>query len=99
MWSATLAVLIVALTACQPRVSRWVELENRTGETVSVKWLGDTNYGRQVPPGESSRIAVVSGACLRNGAKDVIVAETASGRRFTFGPPACKGGKWVLQAK
>lgn len=98
IWSATLSVLIVALTACQPRTSRWVELENRTSETVSVKWLGDATAGRQVPPGDSTRIAVVSGGCLRNGAEDVIVGETASGRRFTFGPPACKGGKWTLPA-
>ncbi|MER6944480.1 hypothetical protein ABT294_10705 [Nonomuraea sp. NPDC000554] len=98
IWSTTLAVLIVALSACQPRTSRWVELENRTSETVSVKWLGDANYGRQIPPGESARIAVVSGACLHMGAEDVIVADTASGRRFTFGPPACKGGKWTLPA-
>jgi hypothetical protein len=76
-----------------------MEVENRTGETVSVKWLGDADYGRQVPPGGSVRIPVVSGGCLRNGAEDVIVADTVSGRHFTFGPPACNGGKWVLQAK
>ncbi|MEV6148722.1 hypothetical protein AB0L53_00125 [Nonomuraea sp. NPDC052129] len=98
IWSATLMVLIVALTACQPRPSRWVDIENRTGETVSVKWLGDTIYSRQLPPGGSDRIPVVSGGCLRNGAEDVIVGETTSGRRFTFGPPACKGGKWTLPA-
>ncbi|WP_431912987.1 hypothetical protein [Nonomuraea jabiensis] len=98
IWSATIAVLIFALTACQPRPSRWVDVENRTGETVSVKWLGDTIYSRQLSPGGSVRIPVVSGGCLRNGAEDMIVAETTSGRRFTFGPPACKGGKWTLPA-
>lgn len=97
-WSATLAVLIVALAACQPRTSRWVELENRTSETVSVKFLGDANYGRQVSPGESARLAVLSGACLHVGAEDMLVADTAGGRRLTFGPPACKGGKWTLRA-
>ncbi|MEV0386695.1 hypothetical protein [Nonomuraea sp. NPDC050643] len=76
IWSATIAALILVRTACRPRPSRWVELENRTGETVSVKWLSDTNYGRQVPSGESTRIVVVSGACLHAGAEDVIVAET-----------------------
>ncbi|MEU6711466.1 hypothetical protein ABZ897_08270 [Nonomuraea sp. NPDC046802] len=94
-----LAALILALTACQPRPNRWVYVENRTGETVSVKWLGDTSYGRQVPAGGSARIVVVSGACLHAGAEDVIVADTAGGRRFTFGPPACKGGKWTLPAR
>ncbi|MEV0201610.1 hypothetical protein [Nonomuraea sp. NPDC050691] len=96
--SATLAVLILALIACQPRVSRWVELENRTGETVSVKWPGDTISSRQVSPGGSVRIPVATGGCLRNRAEDMIVTETAGGRRFTFGPPACNGGTWALQA-
>ncbi|MEV5502552.1 hypothetical protein AB0M50_44845 [Nonomuraea fuscirosea] len=37
IWSATLALSILVLTACQPPVSRWVEFENRSGETVTVK--------------------------------------------------------------
>ncbi|MFB4270916.1 hypothetical protein [Nonomuraea sp. GTA35] len=91
--------VILALAACRPRVSRWVDVENRTGEIVTVKWLGDTIHDRQLAPGESVQIPVVSGGCLRNGAEDMIVAETASGRRFTFGPPACEGGKWTLPAR
>ncbi|MEU8364613.1 hypothetical protein AB0C27_52250 [Nonomuraea sp. NPDC048882] len=99
IWSATLAVSIVVLTACQPPVSRWVELQNRTGETVTVKWLGDVIHSRQVPAGESARIPVVSGGCLRRGAEDMLVADTAGGRHFTFGPPACEGGTWTLPAR
>jgi hypothetical protein len=75
-----------------------VDVENRTGETVGVKWLGDQSYSRQLYAGETVRIPVVSGGCLRNGTEDVIVAESISGRRFTFGPPACEGGKWTLPA-
>ncbi|MEV0159764.1 hypothetical protein [Nonomuraea fuscirosea] len=99
IWSAILALSILVLTACQPRVSRWVEFENRSGETVTVKWLGDVSYSRQVPAGESARIPVVSGGCLRMGAEDVLVADTAGGRRFTFGPPACEGGRWTLPTR
>ncbi|GAA1621475.1 hypothetical protein GCM10009733_017540 [Nonomuraea maheshkhaliensis] len=97
--SAAVAVSILVLPACQPPVSRWVELQNRTGETVTVKWLGDVSHGRQVPAGESARIPVVSGGCLRMGAEDVLVADTAGGRRFTFGPPACDGGTWTLPTR
>ncbi|SEU41325.1 hypothetical protein [Nonomuraea wenchangensis] len=98
-WLTLLPAFILAIAACQPRVSRWVDVENRTGETVTVKWLGDTSYDRQLSAGEAVRIPVVSGGCLRDGAEDVIVAETTSGRRFTFGPPACEGGKWTLPAR
>jgi hypothetical protein len=94
-----LPAMILALTACQPRVSRWVDVENRTGETVTVKWVGDTTHHRRLPSGESVQIPVASGGCLRNGAEDTIMAETTSGRRFTFGPPACEGGKWTLPAR
>ncbi|PRX47405.1 hypothetical protein B0I32_1422 [Nonomuraea fuscirosea] len=48
---------------------------------------------------KSARIPVVSGGCLRMGAEDVLVADTAGGRRFTFGPPACEGGRWTLPTR
>ncbi|MEV7805740.1 hypothetical protein AB0O28_22605 [Microbispora sp. NPDC088329] len=90
------SVVLAAATACQPRESRYLHIENRLPEPVSVRWIHEKDRSIDVGPGEEFDLRVGDPGCFMMPDEDVLIATTRSGRTVTFGPSACMGKTWTI---
>lgn len=94
-----MACVVALLAGCQPELG--VLISNQTKEDVKIWHQGagerPTLFVPRMPPlgGSEWRGSLFSGSdtCER-GAR--LIAETESGKRYTFGPPLCRKQEWHI---
>ncbi|TQS24772.1 hypothetical protein [Microbispora sp. KK1-11] len=91
------SIVLAATAACQPREARYLHIENRLPEPVSVRWIHEKDLTTDIGPGEEFDLKVGDPGCFVGVHDDVLVATTRSGRTVTFGPSACMGRTWTIR--
>ncbi|MBG0816092.1 hypothetical protein [Planomonospora sp. ID82291] len=89
--------LVALLTACSTsRDEEMFHIVNGTQDTVTVQWKRDTNPFATFAPGEGIDISVPAERCNHPPADDTLIARSASGRSYSYGPPICYGEIWEI---
>ncbi|MFB9721790.1 hypothetical protein [Planobispora longispora] len=69
---------------------------NGTQDTVTVQWKRNENPFATLPPGEGSDMGISAERCSHPPADDTLIARSASGKSYSYGPPICYGETWKI---
>ncbi|GII92218.1 hypothetical protein [Sinosporangium siamense] len=69
---------------------------NNTSEEVAVRWKLDAKPFKTFAPGQGLHLFPTKERCRFAKDEDSLVATTASGQTYTYGPPICAREAFVI---
>lgn len=95
--AAPICFVVCTTVGCQPRSDQDFRIWNATSETVTVSWYQVSYPWVTIPPKYGKNMGyILDSICDSALTKNSLVATTASGKKFTYGPPVCNGNTWRI---